>query len=85
MKFARIPCADHESSACGIGLYLVYNLFDLVDTSPFRCLPVGPLGPVDPSQVSIPIGPLIPNGNPVVVEILYVGITFEEPEQFVDD
>ena len=85
VKLAGVPSAYDESAAGGVVLDLLDDLLDLVDASAFRRFPIGPLGAVDAAEVAILVGPFIPNGNAVVVQILDVGIAFEEPEQLVDD
>ena len=37
------------------------------------------------AEVAILVGPFVPDADTVVLEILYVGIAAEEPQQFVDD
>jgi hypothetical protein len=39
----------------------------------------------DRTQVSIGIGPLIPNTDPAVLKILDVCISSKEPKEFVDN
>ena len=41
--------------------------------------------PIDWSQVAVFVGPFVPDGDSVVLEILDVGVTGNEPEQLVDD
>ena len=36
-------------------------------------------------QFAVLVGPLIPDADTVVLQIFYVGVALQEPEQFVDD
>ena len=37
------------------------------------------------SQVTVRVGPFVPDAHAVLLQVLHVGVAFEEPEQFVDD
>ena len=58
---------------------------DLVDGGSIGFGPRPPLLPVDRAEVTIFVGPLVPDGNLVFLEIGNVGVAFEKPEEFVDD
>ena len=40
---------------------------------------------IDRSEFAIGIGPLVPDTHSMLLQIAYVGIAAQEPEQFVDD
>lgn len=40
---------------------------------------------VDGSEVAVGVGPFVPDGDIVLVEVVDVGVASEEPEEFVDD
>ena len=41
--------------------------------------------PVDRAKVAIGVGPFVPDGDAVVVQIFDVGVAVQEPEQLVHD
>ena len=61
------------------------DLADLVYFAAVRGLPGPPLRAVHGAEVSIFIGPGIPDMDVVVLEVFDVGVTGEEPEEFADD
>ena len=80
-----VPGADHVTTAVGIGLQLVDELDDLVCRRPVWIGPRAPLIAIHRSQISMFIGPLVPNSNPIVLEVGNVGVAFQKPKQLVDD
>ena len=40
---------------------------------------------VDRTEIAVGIGPFVPDGDAVLVEIFDVGVAAQEPEQLVDD
>ena len=58
----------------------VDDLADLVDMGAVRCFPFPPLFSVDGSQFPIFIRPLIPDPDPVLLEVLDVRCSTQEPE-----
>ena len=50
-----------------------------------RIRPAAPLVPVNWAQVSRLIGPFVPNANAIFLEVSNVGVSLEEPKQFMDD
>ena len=61
------------------------DLIDLVDRSTIGTAPITPLGPIHPTQISLCISPFIPNTHTIVLEISNVGLSFQEPQQLMDD
>jgi len=57
----------------------------LVDRLTVRAAPRSPLRPVDPAEISVGVGPLVPNGHPILPQRVDIGFTAEKPEQLVDD
>jgi len=80
-----VPGADDEAAGIGIDLDGVDELLDLVDHAAAGRCPAPPLLAVDGAQVAAFIRPVIPDADAIVLEILDVGITREEPQEFVDD
>ena len=40
---------------------------------------------IDGAEFTVLVGPLVPDTDTVLLEVFHVGVTLEEPEQFVDD
>jgi hypothetical protein len=47
--------------------------------------PGAPLVAVDGAEIALLVGPFVPDGDAVVLQVLDVGVAPQEPEQFVDD
>src|SRR5690606_16793226 len=52
---------------------------------PVRCRPGAPLRAVDGSEIAVFVGPLVPDGDAILLEIGDIGVTPQEPQQFMDD
>lgn len=85
MQFTWVPGANDVSPAVGVVPYGLDHFVDLIYGAPVRFSPIGPLGSVHSAQVTFFVGPLVPNGDFVVIQVLYVGLSFQEPEKFVDN
>jgi len=81
----HVPRTHEQSSRVGIGLYLLYQLRDLVDAVAVGTAPRAPLLAVHGSEVAVGVGPLVPDSYAVVVQVFYIGVAFEEPQQLVDN
>lgn len=40
---------------------------------------------IDGSEVAIFVGPLVPNSHSMLLQIVHIGVSLEEPEELVDD
>jgi hypothetical protein len=58
---------------------------NLIDGPSLGSAPAAPLGAIDGTEITLGIRPLVPDGNAIFLEVVDVGIPFEEPEQFVND
>ena len=85
IDFGDIPGRDEVTSGSRIVFEAVDEVGDLVDGGSIGFGPRPPLLPVDRAEVTIFVGPLVPDGNLVFLEIGNVGVAFEKPEEFVDD
>ena len=81
----HIPGTDNHAARVGIVLDLMKHLFDLVDMAAIVVLPCSPLTAIHRTEVAMLIGPLIPNADTVVLQILHIGVALQEPQQFVND
>ena len=84
-QVARVPRADNLSAGGGIMLYFRNQGGDLVDMTPVRTDPIPPLLAIHWTQIAVLVGPFIPNGNLVLLQIRDIGVAVEKPEQFIDD
>ena len=64
----------------GIGLFYSEQLRDLVDVPAIRRDPVSPLGTVYRPEFTLISGPLIPDGDAIVIQVAGIRITAQEPE-----
>ena len=85
MDFANVPCAYDQAAAVRIRFDLRNDVVDLVDRLAVRGSPVAPLCTVDATQIAVFVGPLVPNGNTIIVQEFDIGVAAQEPKQFVYD
>lgn len=58
---------------------------ELVDMSSGIIRPGAPLAAVDRAEVTVLVSPLVPDTHAILLEIQDIGITFQEPEQFMKE
>ena len=80
-----VPGAHEHAAGVRIVLDEVDDLLQLVYAAAVGCFPAAPLVAVDRAQVTVFIGPLIPDGDLVVVQVADVRISGDEPEKLVYD
>ena len=80
-----VPCADDVAAAVGIGADGVDDTGDLIDYPAVGAFPCTPLSAVNGAQLAVFGGPLVPDGDLVLVQVLDVGASLQKPEQFMDD
>ena len=85
VEFRRIPGRDDETAAVGIFLDVGHDAGDLIDDGAIESAPGAPLRAIDTAEVTIFIGPLVPDRDFVFAEVGYVGLAFKEPQQLMDD
>ncbi len=82
----HVPGADDVTAAVRVVFQPLHQARDLIHRlRAGSALPAPPLGTVDGAEVAVLIGPLIPDGDFVFLEIAHVGVALEKPEQLVDD
>ena len=81
----RVPGADDVTAAVGVVLQLLDELDDLVCRRAVGVGPRAPLVTVDRPEVSVLVGPFIPDGDPIFVEIADIRIARQKPQKFVDN
>ena len=82
---AHVPGADNQAAVIGVGFDALDQVGDLVDMASVSRGPAAPLIAVNGAEITIRIGPFIPDAYAIVGKIFDVGIAGEEPEQFMDD
>lgn len=85
VNISGIPGGDEHSSRIRIVLDHVHDLAQLVDRAAVRSRPGAPLVAIDRTKIAVLVGPFVPDGDTVVLEILDVGVAGDEPKEFVDD
>jgi len=85
VEFRGVPGRDDEAATVRIFLNVLNNPVDLIDDGAVRAAPRAPLSAIDAAEVAVFIGPFVPNGDAVFAERADVGVSPEEPEEFVDD
>jgi len=81
----RVPGGDDVPARIWVRLDALDEPGHLVDMAAVIIRPRPPLRTVDRSEVAVLVGPFIPDTDAVFLEIGDIGITLQEPEQFVDD
>ena len=85
-KIGHIPCRHDDASAVGIVFDIIHSLLYLVDMSTVIVGPRTPLITVDMSQITcLRVGPFVPDTHSVLLKVLHIGVSLQEPEQFVYD
>src|SRR5438876_7531988 len=69
----HVPGAHDQSAAVGVGLDLFDDPGDLVDAPAAGRVPAPPLGSVYRSQISLFVGPFVPNRDAVIPKIFDIG------------
>jgi len=85
VQLTYVPGTNYMPPGIGVLLNRIQHLAYLVDMCPIRCRPASPLVPIYMAQLSIFIGPFIPDLYPMVVEVSCIGIAIEKPEQLMND
>jgi len=83
--FARVPCADHVAATVGIVFERVNDCFDLIGTTAVTGAPIGPLCAVNATEVTVFVSPFVPDAHIVILQVFDISVTFQEPEQLMDD
>ena len=85
IQLADVPCRDDDPAGVRVVFQLVHHRADLVDMAAVRRRPGTPLFAVNRPQIAIFICPLVPDSDIVFMQIRDVGVTLQEPQQFMDD
>ena len=84
-NLARIPCADHVAAAVGIIFERMDDCFDLIGAAAVAGTPIGPLSTVNATEVTVFVGPVVPDVDFVILQVFDIGVAFEKPEQLMND
>ena len=82
---SRVPHAHEHTAGIGVVLDEVQHLGDLVYAMSVRCGKAAPLVSVDRAQVSVFVGPFVPDGYSVLLKVVDVSVAAEKPQKFVDN
>ena len=83
--FGDIPRRDDNAPRVGVCAYFVNGAAELVGAFAVCALPCAPLFAIDGTEFAVFVGPFVPDGDAVVVEIFNVGVAAQKPQQFVGD
>ena len=84
-QIGNVPRTDDVPARIRHGLDGVDHSAELVDMAATRCRPGPPLVAVDGAQLTVGIGPLIPDRHSLLVQPLDIGRALNEPQQLGDD
>ena len=82
---ARIPGRNQMPSGVRVVFQAVNQLADLVDQATIRGFPAPPLLAIHRPEITIFIGPFIPDADAVFFQVGNVGVALQKPEQFMHD
>src|SRR5262245_4243265 len=81
----RVPGGDDEAARIRIVPDRRDDVGDLVDGAAVGGRPGAPLTPVDGTEFAVLVGPFVPDRDTVIVEIFYIGIAGQKPQELVSD
>jgi hypothetical protein len=81
----HVPRGDQHAAGVGIRAQRLQDLGELVDRAAVRGRPRAPLHPVDGAELTVPVGPLVPDAHPVLLQPPDVALAAEEPQQLAED
>jgi hypothetical protein len=81
-EFARVPGSDDQPSAVRIFADFIHNTLNLIDRPSIGSAPVAPLRPVHPAEVTVLVGPFVPDSDSMIRQESYVGFAAYKPKQF---
>ena len=73
-NFAHIPGGNDHSSAIGIRFDHIHHLGDLIDSLTIGPTPASPLMTVHRSEVTLFVGPFIPNAHAMFLKVGNIGV-----------
>ena len=85
VEIGYVPGTDNDAAGVRIVADGFHGFTDLVDESTLIVRPGTPLIAVDMSQVTVFVGPFVPDAHAVVLQVFGVRVTFQEPQEFVYD
>lgn len=84
-NLSDIPGGHDQTARVGRRADLLDELCDLVDMAAIGRRPRAPLCAVDRAELTLGIGPFVPDGHAVFLQIAHVGAALQEPQEFVHD
>ena len=85
VELAHVPGADDDAPRIGVRAQLLHHLRHLVDLAAVARGPRAPLLAVDGAEFAFGVGPFVPDGDAVLVQVLRIGFAPQEPQQLVGD
>ena len=81
----HVPGGDDQAARIGVAADLLEEPGDLIVGAAVRTLPRAPLLAVDGPKVAAGVGPFVPDGDAMLLEIGDVGVAVQEPDKLVHD
>ena len=85
LHLCYIPCRNNHTTRIWAVLDLVDHIRKLIDSTSVRSWPATPLMTIYRTKVTILICPFVPDTYAMLLKILHVCITGNEPKQFIYD
>ena len=84
-QIGHVPSAHDHASRVGIGLQCFHEIGNLIDVLSIGRGPTSPLHPIHGPQISIFLGPFVPDGDPALLKPQVAARTTQEPQQLLND
>ena len=85
VHLTRVPGTHEHTARIGMIAYQVYDIAQLVYAPAVGGRIAAPLVAVHGAEVSVLVGPFIPDGNLVVLKVFDIGVALDEPQKLVND
>jgi hypothetical protein len=82
LDLGDVPGGNNKPARVGVATDLVDDPGDLIVCPPVRSLPAAPLLSINGTQIAVRIGPFVPDGDAVRLEVGDIGVSAQEPDEF---
>ena len=85
VEFGHIPRRHDDATRIRVVFEVVQHSCNLVDVAAIRGRPATPLFAVHRPQVTVFIGPFVPDAHAIFLQITDIGVALQKPQQLVND
>src|ERR1700693_6262087 len=85
LQFADVPRAHDDAPRVRVALQLLDHARQLIDGAAVGGRPTTPLSAVHGAEISVLVGPFVPNTDAVFAQVPHVSVAAQKPQEFVDD